>query len=196
MSRRPRHLPVLCTAPRSIYLKLGADCYDKSRDALSFNKPVPVIAHPPCRRFSKMRGLTKAPGSEEEIAYHCLEHVQKYGGILEHPRSSLLWKKLTLHAGSNLTTCGGMLISVNASWFGHPAEKKTCFYINGITQDKLPSMPYSLTVPTRTIGKSLTKHGRSPKKACTPGMNNHTPWLMALWLLFTLELITEEKIKL
>jgi hypothetical protein len=66
------------------------DCWDSARDARNWPGGNAIVAHPPCREFSKMRGFSKAPPGEKELAYMAVRWVQQWGGVLEHPKGSLL----------------------------------------------------------------------------------------------------------
>ncbi|MCL1888315.1 MAG: hypothetical protein FWF96_05545, partial [Kiritimatiellaeota bacterium] len=87
---QPNDVAVLCVAPRSHYKKIpGCDCYDAKRDAFNFPGWLPVVAHPPCRSWSRMRHFVKGNcARERELAARCVEWVRKFGGVLDHPAYS------------------------------------------------------------------------------------------------------------
>lgn len=112
-------ITVLCTLEDSIYKTLPhLDIYDKNRDAYNYTGQNPIIAHPPCQQWSRLKSFAKEDKKEKDLAMFCLEQINKNGGILEHPSGSSFFK----YAGIKPT------ISVNQSWFGFPAEKKTYLY--------------------------------------------------------------------
>lgn len=72
----------------------GVDCWDESRDARKYDGPDPVVAHPPCGPWGRLRHLYK--GSEHDCAPRAVEQVRRWGGVLEHPAGSLLWEAARL----------------------------------------------------------------------------------------------------
>ena len=113
------------------------------RDALlMFPDLTPAAFHPPCRLFSKMRGLSTAPASERSLAYFAVTHVQCFGGVVEHPCFSKLWSDMSLPAPGIIPDLhGGFTLSVNLHWFGFPARKHTWLYIVGCKPSDVPAYP-------------------------------------------------------
>ncbi len=100
----------------------SVDCWDESRDARLYDGPHPVVAHPPCRHWSKLShqahvqcsqpGCTwhgplgdtaayetqRCPScfwpvtSDRDCAIRAVEQVRRFGGVLEHPAGSKLWE--------------------------------------------------------------------------------------------------------
>lgn len=148
-----KKIPVLFAQEKSLYKNYSTfDVYDLKRNAFTYYSRLPVIAHPPCRLFSRLRGLSTAPISEKKCAYFSLAQVRMFGGILEHPRSSTLWHNGNFNLNGEIDKYGGFLRSVNLSWFGYPAEKKTMLYFVGISPGHLPPFPISLSAPLFTVG--------------------------------------------
>ena len=115
-------ITILCAHPNSHYHKIAnLDIYDKSRDAWTFNGLNPVIAHPPCAQWSRLKFFAHSNHSEKELAIRCYEKVLQNGGALEHPMGSSLWKYLGLQK---------KVISVDQHWFGFPARKQTYIWFN------------------------------------------------------------------
>lgn len=84
---------VLFVERNSIYKTFpGLDCYDEDRDARTFPGGMPVIAHPPCRLWGRLRSFSTAPESEKDLARFAVAMVRQWGGVLEHPAHSTLWK--------------------------------------------------------------------------------------------------------
>ena len=130
-------ISVLCSMKKSIYLELGLDCYDIDRDARTFIGSNPVIAHPPCRgwtRFGKAMKCKPRPG-EKDLAFFCLEKVINNGGVFEHPYESAF-----AIAAENVP--GTKTIVVKQEWWGYFATKKTRL----IMPDHyiVPELPFSL----------------------------------------------------
>ena len=72
------------------------DVYDINRDARTFCKKMPVIAHPPCRAWGMLSHMANPREGEKQLAYLALAQVRLNGGILEHPAGSRLWKEAPL----------------------------------------------------------------------------------------------------
>jgi hypothetical protein len=83
------------------------DCYDQDRDAYTYHGPHPVICHPPCGPHGRYRAVSK---QDALAGYHALELAATYGGVVEQPASSQLFR-------------GGQII--RQCDYGHPAEKLT-----------------------------------------------------------------------
>jgi hypothetical protein len=86
--------------------------------------------------------------------------VQRFGGVLEHPEGSTLWKAAFLPRPGERDEIGGWTASVDQVDFGHKARKRTWLYIVGI--DGLPAYNYGILEPTHEIG-SGKKSGKGLK---------------------------------
>lgn len=95
-------------------------CYDATRDARLYAGPHPVVAHPPCKHWGRLRHLAHiecpaslcryvGPGagglclecfavglSDRDCAPRAVEQVRAFGGVLEHPAGSKLWEACNL----------------------------------------------------------------------------------------------------
>ena len=183
-------IPVLFTQEKSNYNNFKIfDCYDLKRNALSYSDRIPIIAHPPCRMFSKLRGLSSAPLSEKKLAFFALSKVRQFGGVLEHPRSSTLWIDGNFNLDGSVDSYGGFLRSVDLSWFGYPARKKTMLYFCGITPGQLPPFPISLDAITHVISSTA----RSNKKEIPKNMRSDTPLPMIEFFIEVMKIINEKK---
>ena len=177
---------VLFTKAKSNYLKFQqSDCYDINRNALTLPGSEPAIFHPPCRLFGRLRQFSKAPGCEKLLAYWSMLYVRNNGGILEHPRSSTLWSQFNVGKPLTPDRYGGYLISVNLSWFGFKAQKKTGLYIVGIPYKELPPLPLSFNAITHSISGNT----KSNLKELDKTKNSETPAQLCLWLNEVIELI-------
>jgi len=165
----------------SIYKKIPqVDVYDLARDARTFSSDLPVIAHPPCRLWGRLRTFSTAPESERDLAFHAVEQVRKNGGILEHPAFSTLWTAAGLPLPGERDEFGGFTFPILQSWFGHKAPKATWLYIVGIEPAHLPAFPLQLGIPAGRVcktGSMLLREG--------------TPLDLALWLLDVCTMIKE-----
>jgi len=152
-----KFINVLFTNKFSIYDILNCNTYNEDRNALTFSKNIPAIYHPPCRLFSRLKTFSKADKSEKELAFWSIEKVNKYGGLIEHPLGSSLFKE----SGIKLNDDNHIIIKL--SNFGFEAEKKTIIYFNGIEKNELPLLPYNNRPVKKTIPQLSYK-----KRANTP----------------------------
>jgi len=157
------------------------DCYDIDRDARTFKGGMPVIAHPPCRAWGKLKAFAKPRSGEKELALHAVQVVRENGGVLEHPSGSSLFGTILPRPGK--MDEWGFTLSVNQFWFGHKAQKKTYLYIVGIKPHGIPEYPISFDLPTH--GVSRTKNLKEISKAD----RERTPRMFAEWLIETAILI-------
>lgn len=167
----------LCAAlfvrPSSVYKTiLGVDCFDIERDARTFAGTCPVIAHPPCRAWSRLRHLAKPRPDEKQLAFWAVECVRRNGGVLEHPSGSLLWAEAGLPplVSGARDAFGGFSFAVDQSWFGHRAPKRTWLYVCGVDPMSLPVLPFHLGI---AVGR-VELQGRAEREA--------TPYAFAMWL--------------
>ena len=138
-------IAVLFCHRRSYYKTLpGVDCYDEARDARTFPGGCPVVAHPPCRMWSRARrkNLPTLP-DEMALAPWALEQVRRNGGVLEHPFCSRLWAHCGLPAPGERDAYG-FTVQVDQAWWGHRAEKATWLYIVGLEPDRLPPVCFPI----------------------------------------------------
>jgi len=163
----------------SVYKVLdGTDVYDVDRDARNYRGGYPVVAHPPCRLWSRLRVFSSADIRERDLAFHALENVRMWGGVLEHPAGSSFWRIAGLPHGSGRDRWGGWHLEIPQKWFGHRAEKNTWLYVCGIEPSELPVIPISFCSPDFLIGCTSRFQKELPKKE-----RNRTPVDFALFLL-------------
>lgn len=145
------------------------DVYDKKRDALTYNGTNAAVYHPPCRLFSRLRSFSNADESEKYLAFWSVRRVRKYGGILEHPMGSTLFKLANLPLPGESDE-HGFTIEVDQFHFGHPFRKRTWLYIVGLpvgspaaNYKKIPGEPKYVMKDSEG---GLSKHYRqyTPKK--------------------------------
>lgn len=117
------------------------EVYDINRDARTFCKKMPVIAHPPCRAWGQLSHMANPREGEKQLAYLALAQVRLNGGVLEHPASSRLFKEAELPVGMFCDEFGGFTIEIDQFDFGHVAHKQTKLYICGIGFNDLPPPP-------------------------------------------------------
>jgi hypothetical protein len=117
------------------------DVWDEARDARLYAGPYPVVAHPPCARWSVLWPLVKAacglePGEDGGCFEAALRAVRTYGGVLEHPALSLAWTRYALprpgRAGWTSSMFDpGYTTEVSQAAYGHRARKRTWLYYVG-----------------------------------------------------------------
>jgi hypothetical protein len=167
--------------PLGPYARLpDVDAWDLERDAKQYDGPYPVVAHPPCGPWSWARSL--ASKDDPECALRAVQQVQAYGGILEHPANSKLWRVARLPLpGEFPDVCGGFSVHVNQVSWGHSCRKPTWLYIVG--------------VPPEEVHAGVRRGGKPTHIICTgPGlrdialpvaskqMKRRTPPAFAEWL--------------
>lgn len=119
----------------------GVDPWDETRDARLYGGPWPVVAHPPCNRWSQLARINHVRwgtplGEDEGCFFHALQAVRTFGGVLEHPAHSLAWSTFGLprpRPGSWQQTFDdpGYVTEVSQVAYGHPARKRTWLYMVG-----------------------------------------------------------------
>jgi len=147
-----------------------ADVYDEDRDARNYSGDLPVVAHPPCRGWGRLRHLAKVKPGEIELASFAVDCVRRCGGVLEHPAGSKLWEVENLPAPGHMDLFGGFTLPIYQSWFGHPCPKNTWLYICGVLPREIPSFPLVLGLPA---GRVELQSGPSRER---------TPAAFAVWL--------------
>jgi hypothetical protein len=155
---------VLCASGRSIYHHLpNTLVYDKRRDACQFAGRQPVVAHPPCRTWSKFLRTQAKPldlRAEQELAFLCLRHVEANGGVLEQPYGSHFFTEAALPMPMRPAEAFAYTIEVEQRWWGYCTPKRTWLYIVGVPRHQLPPIPFSLVGDTCHITR-LSSAGRS-----------------------------------
>ncbi len=171
-------ISVLCVEKKSVYKDLVEDCWDEERDMMNFDKKCAIVAHPPCAQWSRMRGLSTDDPYKKGLALKCIEIIRKNGGVLEHPRSSILWRDILPLPGKK-DDYNGYSICVKQHWFGHKCDKETLLYIVGVSERELPDIRYSLDAVEYVVGD---KKGNG-KKPVSKRERSATPPLFAKWLI-------------
>lgn len=122
----------------------GVEPYDLHNDARLYPGPHPVIAHPPCKRWSKFWfGSPSSPkrfklGDDDGCFESALAMVRKYGGVFKNPAYSKAWphfgiNKPPAHGGWIAADFfGGWTCHVEQGNYGHRARKATWLYAIGI----------------------------------------------------------------
>ena len=180
ISDHERFVSVLFARDDSIYKTLpNCDVWDKQRDAMQWPGGNPVVAHPPCRAWGRLRQFAKPEPGEKEFALWAVERVRENGGVLEHPAQSTLWEAAGLPTPGQRDSFGGWTLPIHQHCFGHRAEKKTWLYICGCTPQEIPALPLKLGKATHCI-RPTKNYPRLP--SVTKAEREHTPPQLATWL--------------
>ena len=125
------------------------DPWPESRNAMLYDGPWPVVAHPPCERWGRYWfggpscKVRKTKGDDGGCFASALASVRRWGGILEHPEASAAWATFGLcappHDGGwvNADFFGGWTCRVEQGHYGHRARKATWLYAHSV---ELPSL--------------------------------------------------------
>ena len=118
------------------------DPWDEARDARLYAGPWPVVAHPPCARWSRLAGFTEARfgykrGEDGGCFEAALRAVRTFGGVIEHPAYTDAFKHFGLprpvtREGWTLDLHGGASCYVEQGRYGLPVKKATWLYAYGV----------------------------------------------------------------
>jgi hypothetical protein len=144
--RGVKRVAVLFARTDSVYKTFSfCDVFDIDRDARTWPGGNPVIVHPPCRAWGRLRSFSRPAPGERDLGFFAVAQVRKNGGVLEHPVTSLLWREAGLPApGAGVDEFGGWSMSVPQFWFGHLADKLTWLYVVGCDPSRVPALPFVL----------------------------------------------------
>lgn len=180
-----KRVAILCVQKKSIYSQfsrltynshlIDVDLYDKKRDSTTYAANYPVIAHPPCRLWGKLKHFVEIQPllriKEIELGIFCAKKVIENGGILEHPFDSKLFKVMGLPAGGMENELGYTL-EIPQRMFGHEMIKNTWFFFSRINYNEIePIVPAIHCKPLKSI-QNLSHRQREA-----------TPAALAEWLI-------------
>ena len=179
----------------SIYKALltAANCYDRQRDARTYDGIAPVIAHPPCQLWGAMAGVNFArwggehnrPGNDGGLFKFALETVRRCGGVLEHPAKSRAWDAYNLTrpaiAGWQQCHTNGWVCEVWQSAYGHKANKATWLYYRGLAAP--PELRWDRPRGTHQVGFHDQRGKQKNKPTLSKREANATPHDFALALI-------------
>lgn len=198
-----RTVAALYVDPRGPYPKMqGVDCWDEARDARLYGGPHPVVAHPPCGSWGSL--AHQYTRDDADCGPRAVAQVRAFGGVLEHPARSRLWKAACLPdpgewdddgLPSTLDVRGGFSLEVEQVAWGHVARKKTWLYLVGIERNVAVRGVLTGGVVTHWCSGFRSSTGRNPKhcaqngcavppgiKVCSAQQRRRTPPLFAEWL--------------
>lgn len=155
---------VLFARSDSVYKRLrGCDVWDIDRDARKWGGGAPVVAHPSCRAWGRLRKFAKPRPGEKDLALWAVAQVRKFGGVLEHPRGSTLWAAAGLPLPGERDAFGGWTLEINQHWLGHKAEKATWLYIVGCEPQRVPPVQMQLLEPTHVVAPAHGMRAGHPR---------------------------------
>ncbi len=129
----------LYVEPNGPYPDLVEDWYDAARDARTYQGNNPIVAHPPCGPWGQLHHLCTR--QDKTLGLVSVAQVQQWGGVLEHPAQSKLFKECNLPLpGRPSLFAPGFTIKVEQWIWGHRTVKPTWLYIVGL-KSNLPPMP-------------------------------------------------------
>lgn len=145
----------------------GIDPWDETRDARGYQGSDPVVAHPPCQRWSVLARCSekrtgRKPGEDGGCFASALASVRRCGGVLEHPAYSAAFAAFGLPRpvrGRWTEGGGGWVTEVSQVVYGHLAQKRTWLFYVGPTP---PDLDWSERPGTHRIGgsKSVGRYQR------------------------------------
>lgn len=172
---------VLFARRDSVYKTMpDCDVWDEDRDARKWPSGCVVVAHPPCRGWGRLRQFSKATDAEKQLGIDAVARVRAFGGVLEHPAESTLWRACGMpRPGQFPDAWGGYSIEVRQFDWGHRAEKATWLYIVGVDPEALPVMPRRPGRATHCV-RPTKSYPRLP--SITKREREATPPEFARWL--------------
>lgn len=169
----------------------GVDAWTIERDARKYDGPHPVVAHPPCGAWGTLRHLASRSLNEKDCGPRAVEHVFLWGGALEQPAKSQLWKHCGLPMPFAATSRrSGFSIDVEQVAFGHVARKRTWLFFYGVDRDLVMAGIRRGGIPTHWVSGSrrrkdgAVRGGLVPPgiKVCSDEQRRRTPIAFAEWL--------------
>jgi hypothetical protein len=166
--------------PRGPYPKLlGPEfCWDEKRDARTYAGPWPVVAHPPCGPWSKLRHMSTK--QDPTCGPRAVEQTRAFGGVLEHPEHSSLWRHCGLPYPGELTDGHGFSVLVNQVAWGHACAKPTWLYCVGVDRGHVVSGIRTGGAPTHIV---CSGPGYHPLPVASSGVKRRSPVAFAEWLI-------------
>lgn len=163
------------------------EAWDQARDARQYAGPHPVVAHPPCGPWGKLRHMYQ--GNQHDCALRAVDQVRAFGGVLEHPAHSLLWRQCHLPWPGELAF-DGFSVAVDQCAFGHVARKRTWLYVVGAPRSYVEDTKLTGGTPTHWISGGRGREGKKAHttpvphgiKVCSPRQRRLSPPLFAQWL--------------
>lgn len=169
----------------SVYKAIpGVEVWDAERDARRYAGPFPIVAHPPCAQWGRLRFFARSDASLAACGPLAVDQARRFGGVVEHPRGSLLWGECDVPAPrEGPDSFGGWSIDVLQSDFGHRAAKPTRLYVVGCSRADLPPIPIALGRAPCVIETRAPRGSIEFRPCVTKREREATPHAFADWLL-------------
>jgi hypothetical protein len=170
--------------PNGVYAGLeGVEVWDEQRDARLYAGPWPVVAHPPCAKWSPLAYINQSrlPGYRVGDDGGCfaaaLDSVQSFGGVLEHPAGSIAWKRYGLpRPAPGGWVCAlddtGHATEVDQGRYGHRARKRTWLYAVAVD---LPKLDWAAADSPVIVSGFLHHKGTDESRRVRPKEASETP---------------------
>jgi hypothetical protein len=153
-------IAALFVETNGVYFGLpDVDPWDKERDARLYAGPWPVVAHPPCERWSQMNNVNAARwgyklGDDGGCFASALASVRTWGGVLEHPAETAAFRAFgiprPLRGGWTRTIDNDWTAEVCQAAYGHRATKRTWLLCHDCAL--MPSLVWRRVRGTHQIG--------------------------------------------
>lgn len=158
------------------------DPWGVERDATTYAGPWPIVSHPPCGPWSRLASFC-GPDllAQKHLGPIAVDQVRRWGGVLEHPACSALFRACGMPWPGELPDAfGGYTVAVEQWWWGHRAVKPTWLYIVGAS---VPAMPRaSGERPPSGKARGPGDAGRSMLERLSKHERHLTPPAFARWL--------------
>jgi hypothetical protein len=155
---------ILFARQDSVYKAMGLDVWDIDRDARKWPGGNPSICHPPCRAWGQLSHMANPREDEKELAIFSVNMIRQFGGVLEHPRASKLWKEMKLPKGQQVDKWGGYTLCIDQHAFGHKARKRSLLYVVGVPRRELPPVPMRFEAVEYVVGSSSSTRRNQRKE--------------------------------
>ncbi len=156
-------------------------CWGVERDAKAYDGSGPIVAHPPCGPWGRLKALCKY--QDPECGPIAVRQLREFGGVLEHPKDSALWKYCGLPRPGELPWDGFWTLAVDQCRWGHLCKKSTWLLFHGVRREDLPPIP-PWREPTHCIDDGAARLAGRPSKwlKMPSGQTHVTPPEFAEWL--------------
>lgn len=155
----------------------GVDCWDLGRDAKTYAGPHPIVAHPPCGPWGRLRHLCTK--QDPSCAIHAVEMLRLWGGVLEHPAHSKLWDHLGLPRPGELSFDADLrAVELCQVEWGHVARKRTWLLMTR-SCGRLGAPPMPGRQPTHWVSGNSGEMTAAGMKRTSGPLARRTPQLFA-----------------
>ena len=183
MAERPAMVAALYVETGGVYYNLpDVDPWDEERDARLYAGPWPVVAHPPCNKWSPLAYINRLRLPNYEIGDDggcfeaALNAVRAYGGVLEHPAQSLAWNHYGLdkpERGIWRGLFGSYVTEVDQGTYGHRARKRTWLYV--VAPNVPPQLDWTPASSDVCVSGFLHHAGTDESRRVRPKEASRTP---------------------